>query len=191
MKKAVFLDRDGTINVDSGYIDDVNNFKLYPFSAQAIRELNLMDFLVIVVTNQSGIARGYYTESDLDKIHTKMIKLLADKGAKIDKIYYSPYHPEGNIVPFNKISNERKPELGMFYKALNDFEIDVKNSYMIGDKQSDIEFGKNAKLTTILVRTGNGDNEFLENRKKWTKTPDFITDNLLGAVALIKKIEKG
>ena len=128
MKKAVFLDRDGTINIDNGYIDNADNFKLYPFAAQAIKEMNLMDFLVIVVTNQSGIARGYYTEEDLHKIHDKMIALLSDSGAKIDKIYYSPYHAEGEISPFNKFSNERKPGLGMFHKALNNFEIDIESS---------------------------------------------------------------
>ena len=190
MKKAVFLDRDGTINFDSGYIDNADDFELYPFAARAIRKLNEMGFLVIIVTNQSGIARGYYTEDDLTQIHDKMIKLLTEKDAKIDKIYYSPYHAEGNVKPFDKFSSERKPGLGMFHKALDDFEIDIKNSYMIGDKQSDIKFGKNAKLTTILVRSGNGDREFLENRKNWTKKPDFITDNLLSTVALINKLEK-
>ena len=190
MKKAVFLDRDGTINVDSGYVDNADDFKLYRFAAKAIRELNALDFIVIVVTNQSGIARGYYTEKDLVQIHDKMIKQLAEKDAKIDKIYYSPYHAEGDVKPFNRFSYERKPGLGMFYKALADFKIDVKNSYMIGDKQSDIEFGKNANLVTILVRSGNGDKEFLENRKNWAKKPDFITDNLLSAVNLINKLEK-
>jgi D-glycero-D-manno-heptose 1,7-bisphosphate phosphatase len=190
MTKAIFLDRDGTINPDGGYINHPDDFKLYPFTAKAIKKFNDMGYLVIVVTNQSGIARGYMTKEDLKKIHDKMIALLSKDGAAIDEIFYSPYHPEGTIEPYNVKSDERKPGLGMFYKALKKYKFSTKDSFMIGDKYSDIEFGKNAGLTTILVKTGDGEKEFLQNRHKWKVKPDFVVENLLSAANLIEKIRR-
>ncbi len=186
--KAIFLDRDGTINPDSGYINKPEDFELYPFSAKAIKIFNKLGYKVIVVTNQSGIARGYLTKDDLEKIHEKMLYLLKKENAYIDDIFYSPYHSEGIIKPFNISHEDRKPSLGMFYKADKKYGITKNKSFMIGDKYSDILFGKNAGLTSILVRTGDGNKEFFENRKNWTIKPDFVVDNLLSAAYLIEKI---
>ncbi len=188
--KAIFLDRDGTINSDSGYINKPEDFELYPFAAKAIREFNKMGYLVIVVTNQSGIARGYLTIEDLENIHKKMKELLEKENAYVDDIFYSPYHIEGKIEPYNISHEDRKPGLGMFYKAVKKYGIQPDKSFMIGDKYTDMQFGFNAKLTTILVRSGDGDFEFLQNRKKWEKTPDFVVDNLYSAAKLIRKLDE-
>ncbi|MCF7792819.1 MAG: HAD family hydrolase [Candidatus Cloacimonetes bacterium] len=191
MKKAVFLDRDGTINSDeNGYINKPEDFELYEFTAEAIRKLNEMDFLVFVITNQSGIARGFYTENEMNKIHQKMLKELQKHNAEITEIFHSPYHKDGKIAPFTIDHEDRKPGLGMFKKACEKYNFSIKESYMIGDKYADIEFGKKAGLTTILVRTGYGEKEFLENRKNWKYKPDFIAEHLLHAVLLIEKLEK-
>ncbi len=187
--KAVFLDRDGTINIDgNGYISKTEDFKLYPFAPEAIKMLNDAGFLVFVVTNQSGIARGYYTLADLDKLHSKMKNILAEIGAKIDDIFISPYHIEGKIEPFNIDHEDRKPGLGMLKKAMAKYPIELKHSFMVGDRYTDIEFGRKANLQTILVKTGMGEEEF-KQRKNWKKYPHFVVENLLDAAKLIIEIE--
>jgi len=184
--KAVFIDRDGTINYDpEGYICKPEKFELFPNTPEAIKKLNQSGFKVFVVTNQSGIARGYYSEDDVSRIHQKLRITLSETDAEIDDIFISPYHKDGKIEPYNIDHKDRKPGLGMFYKARKMYDLDIKNSYMIGDKHSDIEFGKKAGLTTILVLTGKGKDEFMNNRKNWSISPDFIVKDFLVAVNLI------
>ena len=189
-RKAVFLDRDGTINIDvNGYVNNPHDFELYPFAAEAISIINKLNFFVFVVTNQSGIARGYYSFEDLDEIHMKMKESLKDKDAEIDEIFFSPYHIKGKIEPYNMFHEDRKPNIGMFKKAQKKYRFDIKNSYMIGDKYTDIAFGKRAGLITILVFTGFGEKEFLNDRKSWEYQPDFVVKDLLVAANLISKLE--
>ncbi len=185
---AVFLDRDGTINQDNGYISHPEDFNIYPFTGQAIKILNDLGLLVFIVTNQSGIARGFYSFEDLDKIHTKMNQQLAAHSATIDDIFISPYYHEGNVEPFNVAHIDRKPNLGLFYKAIKKHPFAIKNSFMIGDRYTDIEFGKRAGLKTFLVLTGDGEKEFLYHRNDWISKPDFIVKDLLAAAKLIKKL---
>lgn len=186
--KAVFLDRDGTINIDQeGYINNPERFELFSFAANSIRKLNKAKFRIFIVSNQSGIARGYYTEEELSAIHAKMIGLLKEADAFIDEIFYSPYHKKGKIKPFNIDHENRKPGLGMFKAAQMKYGIDVKNSFMIGDKYSDIEFGKKAGLKTILVLTGNGEAEFRDRRNDWQYKPDIIVKDLSVAANIITK----
>jgi D-glycero-D-manno-heptose 1,7-bisphosphate phosphatase len=184
--KAVFLDRDGTLNKDvEGYIDKPERFELFSYSASAVKELNRSDFKVFIVTNQSGIARGLYTENDLKIIHKKMKEELGKCDAVIDEIFFSPYHSEGKIRPFNIEHEDRKPGLGLFYRATSKYELDMKNSYMIGDKSSDIEFGTKAGLRTILVFSGNGEDEFMNHRNNWDFLPDLVVKDLKTAVKVI------
>jgi len=188
-KKVVFLDRDGTVNIDrEGYIKKPDEFELFDFSSEAIRILNKMGFLVIIVTNQSGIAREYYSIKDLEAIHAKMICELELDNAHLDEIYYSPYHREGTLAPYAISHEDRKPGLGMFNKALEKYHFQVNESLMIGDKYTDVEFGRKAGLKTILVLTGSGKKEFLEDRNRWKYRPNYVADNLLTAVKLIEKI---
>jgi len=190
LKKAIFLDRDGTINIDiNGYVNSPHDFELYPFAAEAISIMNNMDFLVFIVTNQSGIARGYYSLKDLNEIHEKMNILLREKNAKVDEIFFSPYHIKGKIEPYNISHKDRKPHIGMFKKAYEKYKFDIKKSYMIGDKYTDIAFGKKAGLITILVFTGFGKKEFLNDRNNWEYQPDFVVKDLLIAANLISKQE--
>ena len=182
---AIFLDRDGTINYDSGYISSPEGFNVYPSASEAIKLFNDYGFFVFVVTNQSGIARSFYSFADLDRIHQKMHLQISTVGAKIDKIYVSPYWHEGVVEPYNTHHEDRKPGLGLFKKAREEFAFNLQHSFMIGDRYSDIVFGKRAGLTTVLVLTGDGKNEFLQNRHNWDYKPDFITANLLAASKLI------
>jgi len=184
--RAVFIDRDGTINDDrSGYTHKPEDFFLFPFVSEAIRTLNALDFKVIVVTNQSGIARGYFGEKELNVLHEHMTDELAKDNAFIDLILYSPYLNEGSIEPYNIEHISRKPNPGMFFDALKKYPIKASQSYMIGDTPSDIEFGKNIGLTTFLVKTGWGLKTW-ENRNELKVMPDFVVENLLSAVKVIE-----
>ena len=185
---AVFLDRDGTLNLDNGYISHPEDFNIFPFAGEAIRILNDLGLLVFIVTNQSGIARGFYTFEDLDRIHRKMNDQLNEYGARVDRIYISPYFHEGTVDPYNIFHEDRKPNLGLFKRAGEEFSFDVKRSFMIGDRYTDIEFGKRAGLKTFLVLTGDGKKEFMNNRDNWQYKPDYILNDLLVAAKFIARI---
>lgn len=190
LKKAVFLDRDGTINSDEhGYINKPDDLQLYSFAAEAISRLNKMGYLVFVVTNQAGVAYGYFKIEDVEKINAKLINDLEKENAKVDEIFYSPFHEKGVVKPFNIYHKDRKPDIGMFQKAKDKYDFNTRESFMIGDRSSDIGFGKNAGLKTILVRSGDGENEFLQNRNNTEYKPDFVVKDLLVAVKLIEELE--
>ena len=190
MKKAVFLDRDGTINSDEhGYINKPEDLHLYPFAAEAIFKLNNMGYLVFVVTNQAGVAYGYFKIDDVEKINAKLVNELAKGNATIDEIFYSPFHKNGVVEPFNIHHEDRKPDIGMFQKAKEKYHFNAKESFMIGDRFSDIGFGRNAGLRTIFVRSGGGENEFLQKRNETEYKPDFVVKDLSVAVRLIEELE--
>jgi histidinol-phosphate phosphatase family protein len=179
--RAVFIDRDGTINVNVEYLDDPDEFMMYPSVAEGIKILKEHGFKIIVVTNQSGIARGYFSEKTLEKIHQKMKNELSKKGAKIDAIYYCPHHPDEDC-------NCRKPNTGMFEKAIKDFDIDTKHSYVIGDRMLDVEAGYKLGCKTILVPE---DKEKVEKEMKESKiSPDFFCNDFLTGIKWILKTSK-
>lgn len=155
-RKAIFIDRDGTINKDVDLLHQVEDFSLLPGVIEAIKAINNSDYLAIVVTNQPVIARNLCTQEKLDEIHKKMETLLGREGAKIDSIYYCPHHPDGGYPgenPLFKTSCEcRKPGIGMITEAARDYNIDIENSYIIGDSWRDVVCGENADLTPILVK---------------------------------------
>jgi D-glycero-D-manno-heptose 1,7-bisphosphate phosphatase len=183
---AIFLDRDGTINEDVNFLSSPEQVILINGSAEAIREMNELGLKVIVFTNQSGIARGYFTEEDLHRVHSRLDELLSQSGARIDAYYYCPHHPtEGNGK--YKIECEcRKPKDGMLRRASNEQNIDLKKSFVVGDRCIDIQAGKTAGATTILVLTGYGLQEY-EKCKSENYEPDFVVKNLKEAVEIIKK----
>ena len=181
-RKAIFLDRDGTINKEVTLCSSHENFELYSYSADSIKKINDSEYLSIVITNQSVIARGLCGFPDVDYIHKKMETLLGRKNAKLDMIYYCPHHPDYGFKEEKKelkIKCEcRKPLPGLIYKAAKRFNIDLPNSYIIGDSFRDIECGKNAGLITIGLRSGHG-------CKKIITPPHYLFENLLEAVDYI------
>jgi D,D-heptose 1,7-bisphosphate phosphatase len=179
--KAVFLDRDGTINVDAHRLSDVTKLRLIPRAASAIKELNNLGYLAIIITNQAVIAKGMLTIQGLDEIHAVLIRRLGKQGAKIDAIYYCPHHPEGTVKEHSFVCKCRKPNPGMILKAVKKFNIDVRRSFMIGDTTGDILAGKRARLKTILVKTGYGGNDGKHN-----VVPDMVARNLKEAVKIIR-----
>ncbi|MGY8771141.1 MAG: D-glycero-beta-D-manno-heptose 1,7-bisphosphate 7-phosphatase [Pirellulales bacterium] len=153
---ALLLDRDGTVNVDTGYIDSPEKLQLIPGAAAAIAQANKAGIPVIIVTNQSGIARGMFTEQTLKEIHHRMDELLQEFNAHVDAYYFCPHHVKGTVPEYQQACKCRKPEPGMLLTAAADLNLDLSKSVMIGDKPSDLEAGINAGCTSVLVRTGNG-----------------------------------
>jgi D,D-heptose 1,7-bisphosphate phosphatase len=171
--KAVFVDRDGTINIDGPYLSDPDKFRMYPGVGEGISKLKKSGYKIIVITNQSGIGRGYFTEKNLLKIHEKMKEEFQHFNTKIDGIYYCPHHPD--------IYCEcRKPKTKLFEKAIHDHDIDVTKSYMVGDKMQDVEAGKKIGVKTILIPTLNNENTGTKKQK-----PDYIATNFTKAVEWI------
>lgn len=182
VKPAVFLDRDGVINQENGLIDRPDKLKLYRYSADAISKLN-KDFLVFVVTNQPVVAKGLCTEEELVKIHEKLINDLSLKKAKIDKIYYCPHHPREGNSAYTKDCECRKPKPGMILKAAEEFDVNLKKSFIVGDKTSDIKSGNLAGIgTTILVKTGFGGNDGFNDA-----VSDYLAEDLYDATKIILK----
>ena len=152
-KPAVFIDRDGTINVEKNYLHRYEDWEWTPGAINAIKVLNDAGFLVIVVTNQAGVARGMYGEDDILRLHEQVDRELASHGAHVDGYYYCPHHPDHGET---RECECRKPEPGMLLEAQRDHDIDMNSSYMIGDKLSDVEAGMAAHVKSILVTTGYG-----------------------------------
>lgn len=187
---AVFLDRDGTINEEMGYINHIDRFRLLPRTAEAIRLLNQRGLKVVVITNQSGVARGYFPESLIEEVHRKMVEELKEQGAHLDGIYYCPHHPEVGEPPYRRRCRCRKPETGLIEKAVEDLEIDCSRSYAIGDRGQDIEFGRRIGARTILVLTGYGKGEWEYLGRGWRTKPDFVAEDLYEAVRWVLRQEE-
>jgi D-glycero-D-manno-heptose 1,7-bisphosphate phosphatase len=183
---GIFLDRDGTINNEVEFLRTSDQLKLIPRSADAIAELNELGFKIFILTNQSGIARGILTENDLHRIHTKLLQLLEEQNAHIDKIYYCPHHPEGSIEKYTKACECRKPKPGMYRAAAKEYNIDLSRSFVIGDKMIDIQAGNNCGAHTILVLTGYGKTELEDCRRNGVKI-DYIAKDLYEAVQFVKR----
>ncbi len=187
--RAVFLDRDGTINEEVGYVNHLDRFYLLPRVGEAIHLLNRHRFKVVVVTNQSGVARGYFPESLIHQVHQKMMDHLKNQGAYLDGIYYCPHHPDVGEPPYRQQCHCRKPETGLIERAVQDLAIDCSKSYVIGDRGADVEFGRRIGSKSILVLTGYGKGEWEYFKGHWKSQPDFVAEDLYEAVQWILQQE--
>ena len=177
MRSAVFLDRDGTINEEVGYLHRIEDFRLLPGAAEGIRAINRLGFVTVMITNQAGIGRGYYTERDVARLHEHMLATLMALGARIDAVYYCPHHPADQCAC-------RKPAAGLFERAAHDLNLDLSASIAIGDKLSDLTPVKSLGGRTILVLTGYGYQE-LEKAREAGWEPDFVAADLFNAAQWI------
>jgi D-glycero-D-manno-heptose 1,7-bisphosphate phosphatase len=185
---AVFLDRDGTLNDDPGYLGDPDKVVLFPNTAKALSLLkNELKFKLVVISNQSGIARGLISSEDVESVNQRINQLLGDFNVQIDAFYYCPYHPEFN-TPEECICRKPSPEL--VFRAADELKIDLSRSYFIGDTPGDIQCGLNAGLKTILVKTGYGQESFYILQKE-NKIPTFVAGDILEAAQIIYKDYRG
>ena len=177
MKPYVFLDRDGTVIMERNYLSDPAQVVLLPGAAKGLRHLRELGFGLVLVTNQSGIGRGYFSEKDVERVHARLAELLEREKVELDAVYYCPHHPNAGC-------GCRKPASGMIDVARSCFDVDMKRSVMVGDKPCDILLGKNCELRTILVRTGHG----ARHEQNGDCSPTFTADDLIAAAAWISKM---
>lgn len=182
-ERAAFLDRDGTIIEEVGYLDRPERVQFFPWTIEAIRVLNRAGLAVVLVSNQSGIARGFFTEAVVERVHRHIADMLAAGGAHIDAYYYCPHHPEGSVPGLAKVCDCRKPARGLVDRAVTDIGIDPGRSFVVGDRWLDIGLARTVGAKGVLVRTGYGDREELkppDNLKA-----DVVVDNLIAASSWI------
>lgn len=185
MRRAVFIDRDGTISEEVGYINHPSRFRVFPYAAAAIKHLNDAGWLAIVVTNQAGVARGYFSEDMIQTVHSGMTKELENGGARLDAVYYCAHHPSVGQPPYRFDCDCRKPKPGLISRAARDFNIDLAGSWMVGDRYSDVELARNAGVKSMFVLSGYGRGEWEHQRANWTEQPDLVAKDLLEAVRVI------
>jgi D-glycero-D-manno-heptose 1,7-bisphosphate phosphatase len=184
-RPAVFMDRDGTISEEVGYVNHPSRYRVFPFSAEAVRMLNELGWLAILVTNQAGVARGYFTEDLIGEVHSLLKEELEEGGARLDAIYYCAHHPSVGKPPFRLDCDCRKPRPGLIRRAAEEFDIDLAKSWMIGDRYSDIVLAHNAGVRSGYVLTGYGRGEWEYQRAIWKHEPELVAENLLEAVRKI------
>ncbi|HEY2726774.1 MAG TPA: HAD family hydrolase [Parafilimonas sp.] len=185
MRKAVFIDRDGTLIKDIPYNADTALIKLESYAAEMLQSLKRKNFLLIVISNQSGVARGFFSEADVNKMHETIQQKLSAYNIQLDAFYYCPHLTDGTIKEYSIDCNCRKPKPGLIYKAAKDFDINLNKSWMIGDILNDVEAGKTAGCKTILINNGN-ETEWILNIQR---TPDYEAKNLEDAAQIILKHE--
>jgi len=184
VNKAIFLDRDGTLNVDHGYVHRIDDFQFIEGSIEALQELKAMGYLLVLVTNQSGIARGYFSEQQFLTLTEWMDWSLADRGVDLDGIYYCPHHPDGK-GEFKQDCDCRKPKAGMLLQAIKELKIDPVQSFMVGDKLEDLQAAAAAKVRSkILVKTGK------PITSEGEVFADFVIESVADLPRIVRKIAK-
>ena len=183
MTAAVFLDRDGTLIEEVGYLDRKERVQLYPWSIDAVRVLNRAGFRVVLVSNQSGVARGFFTESVVADVHRHIAELLDAGGARIDAYYYCPHHPDGRVKEYAIACDCRKPSRGLVDRAIRELDADPSRSFVVGDRWLDVELARCVGARGVLVRTGYGLTE--EAKPRPPLEADAIVDNLIAAASWI------
>lgn len=186
MQRVIFLDRDGTINEEVNYLHRPEDLKLLDGVPEALRLWKDHGYRIVVVTNQAGVARGYYTEADVEQLHACLNHILRERGGgTIDRFFYCPHHPEHGLGAYKKQCHCRKPEIGMFQRAEQDGPVDKAHSWMIGDKLIDIQAGQNYGVKTVLVGTGYGTGVHQEQVRKGEQHYDIFAQTLVDAARII------
>jgi len=181
-RAAIFIDRDGCLTEEVGYVNHVSRLRLLPRTADAIRRLNRAGVPAVMVTNQAGIARGYFSEAVLDAVNAELVRQLAAVGARLDGLYVCTHHPDEGEPPYRMRCDCRKPRPGLLRRAARDLGLDLSGSVMVGDKISDVAVGQSVGAAGVLVLTGYGRGEWEHQQAQWTSKPDHVAEDLLDAV---------
>ena len=189
-RRAVFIDRDGTISEEVGYVNHVSRYRVFPFAAEAVRMLNQTGRLAVLVTNQAGVARGYFKEELIGEVHARLAAELERDGARLDAVYYCPHHPSVGEPPYRQDCDCRKPRPGLIRRAAEELGIDLARSWMVGDRFSDVELARAAGVRAAFVLTGYGRGELEHQSDLWPDRPDLVAEDLLEAVREIIKSDE-
>lgn len=189
MKPAIFIDRDGTISHEVGYLNHASRFRLFPWTVDAVRHINRAGWLAVLVTNQAGVARGYFPEAMVHEVHDRLRAALESGGARFDAIYYCPHHPSVGEPPYRQECDCRKPRPGMLLRAEAELEADLKRSWVIGDRHGDLQLAWKVGARAALVKTGYGLGEVEYEAPRWPRQPDLVAEHLLEAVERILAAE--
>jgi D-glycero-D-manno-heptose 1,7-bisphosphate phosphatase len=179
------MDRDGTLAHEVGYINHLSRFKLYSFAVEAVRLVNRSGYLAVVVTNQAGVARGYFPETIIQEVHGRVRAAMESGGARLDGIYYCPHHPSAGEPPYRQDCDCRKPRPGLVLRAAAELGIDLPRSWVVGDRPGDLELAWKVGARGALVKTGYGLGELAFNRARFEREPDLVAEHVLEAVSSI------
>jgi D-glycero-D-manno-heptose 1,7-bisphosphate phosphatase len=181
-RRAVFIDRDGTVSEEVGYVNHLDRIRLIDGSATAIRKLNEAGLQTVLVTNQAGVARGYFDEQMVSDVHERLRALLSEQDARLDGIYYCPHHPDVGDPPYRQACDCRKPAAGMLLRARDEMGIDLSSSYIVGDHFKDLRAGAAVGATPVLVLTGYGKGQYEHQSADWPFRPRYVAADLAQAV---------
>jgi D-glycero-D-manno-heptose 1,7-bisphosphate phosphatase len=185
LRPAIFMDRDGTLSYEVGYVNHPSRFRLFPYAVDAVRLVNRGGFLAVMVTNQAGVARGYFPESVIQEVHAGIEAAMAAGGARLDGVYYCPHHPSAGAAPYRKDCDCRKPRPGLVQRAAAELGIDLARSYVVGDRHGDLQLAWNVGARGVLVKSGYGLGELTYHAPSWPRQPDVVAEDLLEAVETI------
>lgn len=184
-RPAIFMDRDGTLSHEVGYVNHLDRFRLYPWTVDAVRAVNKAGWLAVLVTNQAGVARGYFPESVFNEVQGRLADALAEGGARLDAAYACLHHPSVGHAPYRTDCDCRKPRPGMLHRARTELGADLSRSWVIGDRHGDLQLAWNAGARGALVKTGYGLGEWTHLAPSWPRQPDLVAENLIEAVESI------
>jgi D-glycero-D-manno-heptose 1,7-bisphosphate phosphatase len=185
VKPAIFIDRDGTVSHEVGYLNHPSRFRIFPWTVDAVRHINRAGWLAVLVTNQAGVARGYFPEAMVHEVHDLLRAALDSGGAHLDAIYYCPHHPSVGEPPYRQECDCRKPRPGMLLRAEAELQADLKRSWVIGDRHGDLQLAWKVGARAALVKTGYGLGEVEYEAPRWPRQPDLVAEHLLEAVERI------
>jgi D-glycero-D-manno-heptose 1,7-bisphosphate phosphatase len=182
---AIFLDRDGTLSHEVGYVNHLSRFRLFPFAVAAVKAINRAGFLAVVATNQAGVARGYYGESLVHEVHASLRAAMEAGGARLDGVYVCLHHPSVGEPPYRQDCDCRKPKPGLLLRAAAELGVDLGRSYVVGDRGGDLQLAWNVGAKGVLVKTGYGLGELQQLAPRWPRQPDIVAEHVLEAVQMI------
>ncbi|HET7293345.1 MAG TPA: HAD family hydrolase [Vicinamibacteria bacterium] len=184
-RPCIFMDRDGTLSHEVGYVNHASRFELFPWSVEAVRLVNRAGWAAVVVTNQAGVARGYFPEAVIHEVHARMAAAMEAGGARFDGVYFCPHHPSAGEPPYRRDCDCRKPRPGLLRRAEAELRLDLSRSWVVGDRHGDLQLAWSVGARGALVKSGYGLGEWTHHAPGWKRAPDLVAEQLLDAVSRI------